>query len=137
MKDYNNVLIPEGLKKESLKIRRSLIMEFYASWIKENPSKAIWNDCLHDYIHIRFLSINETISKASYSADSTRAVFRLTEILKNSNVIKESPIKKNNKNQKQFEKMLIMGYENIRLVVGVQRSNQNKIQYCITAIHPK
>lgn len=95
MKDYNNVFIPDGLQKESLKIRRRLIMDFYASWIKENPSKAVWNDCLNEYIHIRFLSINETVSKASYSAESTRSVFRLTEILKNSHIIKESPIKKN------------------------------------------
>ena len=34
--------------------------------------------------------------------------------------------------QKQFEKLLVMQYENIKLTVGLQRSNQDLVQYCIT-----
>lgn len=35
-------------------------------------------------------------------------------------------------NQKQFEKLLMMKYGEVKLVVGLQRSNQDLVQYCIT-----
>ena len=70
--------------------------------------------------------------KASRSYESTLAVLRLTEILQNAKLISELPAKRNTKNQKQFEKLLMMQHENIKLTVGVQRSNQDLVQYCIT-----
>ena len=60
------------------------------------------------------------------------AVFRLTEILQNATFVEELPAKRNTRNQKQFEKLLVMQYQNIKLTVGLQRSNQNLVQYCIT-----
>ena len=60
------------------------------------------------------------------------AVFRLTEILQNATLIEELPVKQRTRNQKQFEKLLVMQYENIKLTVGLQRSNQDLVQYCIT-----
>lgn len=84
------------------------------------------------YIFVKFLSINETYEKASRCYESTLAVFKLTEILKNATLIEELPAKRNTRNQKQFKKLLVMQYENIKLTVGLQRSNQDLVQYCIT-----
>ena len=83
-------------------------------------------------ISVKFLSINETYEKASRSYESTLAVFRLTEILQNAVLIDELPAKRKTRNQRQFEKLLVMQYENIKLTVGLQRSNQDLVQYCIT-----
>ena len=76
-------------------------------------------------------SINETYSKASRSYQSTLAVFNLTEILENAELVEEVVPKRNN-NQKQFEKVLYMRYKDVKLTVGVQRTTQEKVQYCIT-----
>ncbi len=38
------------------------------------------------------------------------------------------------KNQKPYSKLLIMTYEDIKLTVGVQKSTQEKVQYCLTSI---
>ena len=48
--------------------------------------------------------------------------------------------KEGNKNQKPFEKMLIMEYELtgigvIKMTVGVRRRTHEKVQYCITSIN--
>jgi hypothetical protein len=124
--------IPTGRTKEDIKIRERIIKDFYAQWIAEHPEKRIFNVTLSKYICVKFLSINETYEKASRSYESTLAVLRLTEILQNAKLISELPAKRNTKNQKQFEKLLMMQYENIKLTVGVQRSNQDLVQYCIT-----
>ena len=126
--------IPRGSSREDIKQREQIIKDLYAHWIADHPDKMVWNDNLQDYIHIRFLSINETYEKAARNYESTVAVTRLSEVLKNAIKVDERPAKLNVKNQKAFETMLIMRYENIKLTVGVQRSSQNKIQYCITAI---
>lgn len=81
---------------------------------------------------MKFLSINETYEKASRSYESTLAVFRLTEILEGAIKTGEQPAKRNTHNQKQFEKLFIMKYLEVKLTVGLQRSNQDLVQYCIT-----
>jgi len=124
--------IPTGRAKEDIKIRERIIKDFYAQWIAGHPEKRIFNVTLGKYICVKFLSINETYEKASRSYESTLAVLRLTEILQNAKLISELPAKRNTKNQKQFEKLLMMQHENIKLTVGVQRSNQDLVQYCIT-----
>ena len=100
--------------------------------LAEHTDKKVLKHALGKYICVKFLSINETYEKASRSYESTLAVFKLTEILKNATLIEELPAKRNTRNQKQFEKLLVMQYENIKLTVGLQRSNQNLVQYCIT-----
>ena len=55
-----------------------------------------------------------------------------------SSTIKEKT-KPGNKNQKPFEKMMIMEYEvefvgKIKMSVGIRRRTQDKVQHCITAI---
>ena len=124
--------IPAGRTKEEIKAREQLIKDFYARWIAEHPDKRILNEALGKHICVKFLSINETYEKAARSYESTLAVFRLTEILQNSTLVEELPAKRNTRNQKQFEKLLLMQYENIKLTVGLQRSNQDLVQYCIT-----
>lgn len=124
--------IPKGRTKEEIRTREQIIKDFYAKWIAEHPDKKVFNTVLGKYICVKFLSINETYEKASRSYESTLAVFRLTEILQNAMFVEELPAKRNTRNQKQFEKILVMQHENIKLTVGLQRSNQDLVQYCIT-----
>ena len=124
--------IPVGRTKEDIKAREQIIKDFYAQWIAEHPDKKVFNITLGKHICVKFLSINETYEKASRSYESTLAVFRLTEILEKATFVEELPAKRNTRNQKQFEKLLVMRYENIKLTVGLQRSNQDLVQYCIT-----
>jgi hypothetical protein len=124
--------IPIGRTKEEIKAREQIIKDFYAQWIAAHPDKKVLNTALGKHICVKFLSINETYEKASRSYESTMAVFRLTEILQDATLIEELPVKQRTRNQKQFEKLLVMQYENIKLTVGLQRSNQDLVQYCIT-----
>ena len=129
--------IPLGHTKEEIKIREKLIKDFYAQWISSHPDKKIWNKAMNNYIHVKFLSINETYEKASRSSESTRAVFQLTEILENAVFVSEKPAKRNTKNQKQFETLITMQYHKVKLTVGKQRSTQELVQYCITVPQPQ
>ncbi len=124
--------IPAGHTREDIKAREKIIKDFYAQWIIRHPEKKIWNINLRTFIHVKFLSINETYEKAARNYESTLAVFHLTEILESSVKVGEQPVKRNTRNQKQFEKLLIMQYGDVKLTVGLQRSNQDLVQYCIT-----
>ena len=124
--------IPTGRTKEEIRAREQLIKDFYAKWIAEHPDKKVLNESLGKYICVKFLSINETYEKAARSYESTMAVFRLTEILQNATFAKELLPKQNTRNQRQFEKLLVLQFENIKLTVGLQHSNQDLVQYCIT-----
>ena len=130
----DSVSIPIGSDKESIKARERIIKDFYAHWIAENPSKRIWNEHLQDYILVKFISINETYNKAARRYESTLAIFRLTEVLRNAILIEKKDAKPNDRNQKKFSSLLIMRYDNIKLIVGIQRSNQDKVQYCLSSI---
>ena len=68
------------------------------------------------------------------------AVLQLDGILTNAWLLKSVPSKQNSKNQRSFERMLIMEYVcngvgKIKMTVGVRRSDKKKVQYCITAIN--
>ena len=128
-----NVDIPKGNSKEDCKVRKQIIGDFYATWDAEHPDKKIWNKSLRAYIHIKYLSINETRGHASLSYKSTKAVFELTEILENAVLVKIKEAKSNDKNQKSFGRMLILSYKGYRLLVGHQTSKDEYVQYCITA----
>lgn len=132
--EEKDVVIPRGITKEEIKIRESIIKDYYVRWIIEHPDKKIWNDSLGDYIHVKFISINETYNKAARRYESTLAVFRLTEVMAKAVLQQEKPTKPGDKNQKSFGKLLIMIHDGIKLTVGVQKSNQDKVQYCVTAI---
>ena len=126
--------IPQGITKEDIKAREKVIKDFYAHWISENPEKKVWNENLEDFILVKFISINETYNKAARRYESTLAVFHLTEVLQKAVLIEEKNTKPYDKNQKSFEKLLIMRHGDIKLIVGVQKSNMDKVQYSLSAI---
>lgn len=130
--DTKGMEIPVGNSREEIKQRDKAIKDFYASWNADHPDKKMWNDDLQDFIHVRFLSIEETSEKAARQFESTLAVFRMTELLTKSKKVDEVEPKKGTKNQQPFVKILIMRLDNIKMTVGVQKSG-NKILYCITA----
>ena len=138
--DDKTIEVPMGNSKEDIKAREAIISDVYRSWYEANPSKAVYNTHLKDYINVRFLSINETVHHASMSYLSTLAVLQLDLILKNAfQVGKAQKPKLDNKNQSEFSKMLIMecplvGIGTAKLTVGVKKKTGMKIQYCITAI---
>ncbi len=124
--------IPKGRTKDDIKVREKLIKDFYAHWISEHPDKKVWNHDLGTFIYVKFLSINETYEKAARDYNSTLAVFHLTEILENAVKIDEKATNRRTQNQKQFEKLIILKYGEVKLTVGLQRSTQEMVQYCIT-----
>ena len=136
--DYQS-LIPQGQTVEDIKQREKIIKDFYACWNAVNLTKRIYNIALNDFIHVRFLSFQETAEHAAFTYKSTLAVTFLTEILEKATVLKRVKPKPNNQNQKRFSEIIIMQYHKrvcgkIKLTVGVLRGSRQKIQYCITAI---
>ena len=125
-------IIPSGHTRQEIKAREKLIKDFYAQWISEHPDKKVWNRDQGIFIKVKFLSINETCEKAARNYESTLAVFRLNEILEGAVKIGEQPAKRSVENQKQFEKIVIMKYGDVKLTVGFQHSTQDPVQYCIT-----
>jgi len=138
--DLDNRGIALGNSPEDLKKRKRFITDFYVKWITANPTKHIYNKSLNNFIEIRFLSMQETASKAAIRYKSTLAVTYLTEILENAVITgKPQEPKKENVKQKRFSRIFIMEYEKedfgkIKLTVGELRGSGQKIQYCITAI---
>ena len=131
--------IPKGQTREEIQQREQIIKDFYAAWIAVNPTKHIFNLALNDFIHVRFLSIQETVEHAAINYKSTLAVTYLTEILEKATVEKRVKPKPNNQNQKRFSEMIIMQYNKkafgkIKLTVGLLKGSRQNIQYCITAI---
>jgi len=133
------VEIPRGQTKDDVKVRKKIIMDFYAKWNASNPDKRIYNTDLQNFIYIRFLSIQETAEHASLRYSSTKAVTYLTEILELATIKLRVKPKKEVVNQKRFEEIIIMEYSKaglgrIKLTVGVLRGSKQHVQYCITAI---
>ena len=131
--------IPQGQEREDIRQREKIIKYFYTMWNAANPTKHIFNIALNDFIHIRFLSIQETAEHAAFTYKSTLAVTYLSEILEKATIVKRVKPKPDNQNQKRFSEVIIMQYNKrafgkIKLTVGVLRGSRQKIQYCITAI---
>jgi len=131
--------IPQGQTKEDVKIRKKIIMNFYAQWNASNPNKRIYNANLNDFIYVRFLSMQETAEHASLQYKSTKAITYLTEILELATLKTRTNPKREVNNQKRFSEILIMEYKKtglgiLKLTVGVLKGSKQHIQYCITAI---
>lgn len=124
--------IPRGNSREEIKARKQIIKDFYATWIAEHPEKKVYNKSLKADIHIKFLSINETVGHASGTYESTEAILRFTEILENARVVNRKPKKQEDKNQKLFSEIIILLYGAIKLTIGKQKNTGEYIQYCIT-----
>ena len=131
--------IPTGKSKEDIKARERIITRFYQSWKAKNPSLKRYNLNLKDYINIRNVSIIETSEKAARSYLSTLAVLQLDAALTNAVKTAVVAAKQGTKNQKPFNKMILMqcnleGIGIVKLTVGIRRSDKEKVQYCITVI---
>lgn len=131
--------IPTGNSKEDRRRRQDLIYSFYEDWKRKNPDQKKYNFALKEDINIRSVSLDETAGQASLSYLSTLAVLQLDAILTNAWLVKDVPAKQDSKNQRSFERMLIMEYictgvGRVKMTVGVRRKDKKKIQYCITAI---
>ena len=135
-----NTIIPEDNSVESIKVRERVIRDFYREWKEKNPSQRKYNLSLKEYINIRMVSIVETSEHAAKSYLSTLAVLQLDAILTGARKISIKKTKVGNKNQKPFERMMIMEYEltgigKVKMTVGIRRRTKEKVQYCITAIN--
>lgn len=133
--------IPTGDSVEDRRTRQRLIWKFYEQWKVYHPSLSVFNYSLNDMINVRHISVEETAGHASLSYLSTLAVLQLDTILQSAVLIDDTPVKKGTKNQLQFSRVLIMNYKvvgigQVKLTVGVRRSDEAKVQYCITAIEP-
>lgn len=132
-------MIPQGKTLEEIQAREKIIRNFYHEWKKRNPLQRMYNLSLKEYINIRMVSIVETSEHASKSYLSTLAVLQLDSILVGAKKVSTKKAKSGNKNQKPFEKMIIMEYHLaaigiVKMTVGVRRRTREKVQYCITAI---
>ena len=91
--------VPVGDSTEDRRERNRLIRQFYYQWLNRNDSRKVFNRSLNDYIHVKYISVNETAGHASLRYLSTLAVLQLDAILPNA-VLKESkPIHQGTKNQ--------------------------------------
>lgn len=132
-------IIPEDNTVESIKIRERIIRDFYREWKEKNPSQRKYNLSLKEYINIRMVSIVETSEHAAKTYLSTIAVLQLDAILMGATKVSVKKTKPGNRNQKPFEKMMVMEYDvafigKVKMTVGIRRRTHEKVQYCITAI---
>lgn len=132
-------IIPEDNSVESIKVRERIIRDFYREWKEKNPSQRKYNLSLKEYINIRMVSIVETSEHAAKTYLSTIAVLQLDAILMGATKVSVKKTKSGNRNQKPFEKMMVMEYDvafigKVKMTVGIRRRTHEKIQYCITAI---
>lgn len=132
-------IIPEDNSIESIKIRERIIRDFYREWKEKNPSQRKYNLSLKEYINIRMVSIVETSEHAAKTYLSTIAVLQLDAILMGATKVSVKKTKPGNRNQKPFEKMMVMEYDvafigKVKMIVGIRRRTHEKVQYCITAI---
>ena len=139
MEDIAEDTIPSGDSTEDRRKRQDLIYSYYQHWKQKNPDQKRFNLALNEDINIRAVSLDETAAQASLTYLSTLAVLQLDAILTNAWLVKTVPTKQDSKNQRSFEKMLIMEYictgvGRVKMTVGVRRSDIKKVQYCITAI---
>ena len=131
--------VPIGDSNEDRRERSRLIRQFYYQWMGRNEDRKVFNKSLNDYIHVKYISVNETAGHASLRYLSTLAVLQLDAILPNAILKQNRPVNSNTKNQKGFKRMLVMEYlcpaiGLVRLTVGQKSSDDSKVQYCITAI---
>lgn len=131
--------IPTGNSVEEMRTRKKLIWQFYEQWKQEHPELSVYNRSIKENINIRHISIEETSGHASLTYLSTLAVLQLDQILQNAVLVSEKPVKGGTHNQNMFTRIMLMehnlvGIGRVKLTVGVRRSNNSKVQYCITAI---
>ena len=118
--------VPMGDSWEDRRERNRLIRQFYYQWMCRNESRKVFNKSLNDYIHVKYISVNETAGHASLRYLSTLAVLQLDAILPNAILKENNPVSQKKKNQKGFRRILKMEYYCpgiglVRLTVGQKR----------------
>ncbi|MBQ7945251.1 MAG: hypothetical protein IJ280_00855 [Bacteroidales bacterium] len=136
----NDMFIPDGNTIEDFKQRAKVIRNFYRLWKLKHPDQKVYNHSLKADINIRFISIDETSTKAAKNYLSTLAVLQLDVILMAAKKVRVVKPKVGVENQKTFKEMILMECDlvsigKVKLTVGVHKKSSLKIQYCITAIN--
>jgi len=136
--------IPKANNKKNFKIREQIIWSIYGKWQAKNNTKKRYNIALKSNILIRFEGISETVQKAARNYKYTIAMCAFDDVLQYAVEVKRDKPKKEIENQRRYKEMIIMNlqtdafkpyFENIKMIVGVVRSDESKkIQYCITTI---
>jgi len=136
--------IPKSNNKENFKAREQIVWSIYGKWQAQHKTKKQYNIALKSDILIRFEGISETVQKAARNYKYTMAMCAFDEILQYAIEVKRDKPKKEVENQKRYKEMIIMNlqtvafkpyFENIKMIVGVMRSDEHKkIQYCISTI---
>lgn len=126
-----DLFIPNGNTIEDYKQRAKVIRNFYRLWKLEHPEQKVYNHSLKADINIRFISIDETSTKAAKSYLSTLAVLQLDVILMAAKKVKVVKVKPGVENQKAFKEMILMECElvsigKIKLTVGVHKKSLKK-----------
>ena len=136
--------IPKLNNKKNFKMREQIVWSIYGKWQAIHKTKKRYNIDLKSDILIRFEGISETVQKAARNFKYTMAMCAFDEVLQYAVEIRRDKPKKDVENQQRYKEMIIMNlqtaafksyFENIKMTVGVLRSDVNKkIQYCISTI---
>jgi hypothetical protein len=137
----NGYNVPTGTTANDRAQRKQLIKQFYKNWAGENVERKVKNEHLKQFIHVNRLSVKETEHWACLSFRSTLTVLELSYVLKHAVKVGNN-VPKSNRNQKQFDDILIMEcivpklrpyVTTAKLTVGIVKGIGNKVQYCLTA----
>ena len=136
--------IPKSNNKNNFKPREQIVWSIYGKWQAMHETKKRYNFVLKSDILIRFEGISETVQKAARNYKYTMAMCAFDEVLQYAIEVKRDKPKKDVANQRRYKEMIIMNlptaafqpyFENIKMTVGVVRSDESKkIQYCISTI---
>ncbi|GHV09934.1 hypothetical protein FACS1894162_1800 [Bacteroidia bacterium] len=136
--------IPKSNNKENFKVREQIVWSIYGQWQALHEEKKRYNIALKSDILIRFEGISETVQKAARNYKYTMAMCAFDQILQYAVEVKRDKPKTEVENQRRYKELIIMNlktaafkpyFENIKMTVGVVRSDESKkIQYCITTI---
>jgi len=140
--DYKGYVIPTGKQPKHIKERERIITYFYTKWLNGSAEKSVKNTSLNKLIHVNMDSRKETRYWARRTFQSTLTVLELSYVLKNAVVTGKDNPKPDNKKQSKFTKMLIMEcivpklrpyVTTAKLTVGIRKSDNQRLQYCLTA----
>lgn len=139
--------IPIGQTMEEIREREQIISVFFSTWYEAHKADSrIFNCHLKGDINIRNISIEEAKHHACKSYLSTIAVVRyFDDVLANAFPVRRVPIKVGNRNQSQFDYMLVMKHEidtigTVKLTVGVKQPKNStelkRTEYGISVLRP-
>ena len=134
---YDKDGVPMGDSSEEVELRRRLIHEFIQRWRHSMDTPKVYNRNLKEFININQVFLIESIAHSAKSYNSTKALFQVEKILEGASFMAETNAKPNDKNQKPFQKMMIMSYNlveigRVKLVVGVRFRTHDKVAYSVT-----